>query len=69
MLGGPVYMYRLHACSLLRSKGRNLGVGMPYKDHFRNELLMTIAYMSVYESRSRHGDHLPRPIVELLVLP
>ena len=35
-------------------------------DHFRNVLFMTIAYE--YESRSRHGDHVPHLIVEKLVL-
>ena len=34
-------------------------------DHFFNVLFMTIAYG--YESRWRHGDYLPRPIVGLLV--
>ena len=35
-------------------------------DHFRNELFMTIVYG--YESRSRHSDYLPRPVVGLLIL-
>ena len=35
-----------------------------YIDHFRNELFMNLVYG--YESRSRHGHYLPRPIVGLL---